>query len=62
MTSNPKIVLWRALRKLRNQRVHEYVEDLALLASALQAGHESVPILIRASNKLIAEIERRGWT
>lgn len=53
---------WMALRKLRNQMVHEYVEDLALLASALQAGHESVPVLIQAANKLIAEIERRGWT
>lgn len=53
---------WMALRKLGNQMVHEYVEDLTLLASVLQAGHESVPVLIQAANKLIAEIERRGWT
>jgi len=52
---------WMALRKLRNQMVHEYIEDLTLLASALQSGHESVPILTHAANSLVADIERRGW-
>jgi len=52
---------WMALRKLRNQMVHEYIEDLTLLASALQSGHESVPMLTHAANNLVADIERRGW-
>ena len=52
---------WMALRTLRNQMVHEYIEDLTLLASALQSGHEFVPILTRAANNLLADIERRGW-
>jgi len=52
---------WMTMRKLRNQMVHEYVEDLTVLASALQAGHESVPVLTNAANELIAEIKRRGW-
>ena len=30
---------WLEIRKLRNQMVHEYIEDLALLSSALQTGH-----------------------
>ena len=52
---------WMTMRKLRNQMVHEYVEDLAVLASALQSGHDFVPVLANAANNLIAEIERRGW-
>jgi hypothetical protein len=50
-----------AIRNLRNQMVHEYVEDPAVLTSALQTGHAFVPALIFAANKMIAEIERRGW-
>lgn len=46
---------WMALRRLRNQMVHEYIEDLTLLASALQSGHESVSMLEGAANKLVAE-------
>lgn len=53
---------WMAIRNLRNQMVHEYVEDPAVLTSALQTGHAFVPALIFAANKMIAEIERRGWT
>lgn len=52
---------WMTMRKLRNQMVHEYVEDLAVLASALQTGHDFVPTLADAANKLIAEIEQRKW-
>lgn len=52
---------WIAMRQLRNQMIHEYVEDLTVLASALQTGHSYVAALIAAANKLIAEIDRRGW-
>jgi hypothetical protein len=52
---------WIAMRQLRNQMVHEYVEDLAVLTSALQTGHTFVPTLIAVANKLMAEIDRRGW-
>lgn len=52
---------WMTLRTLRNQMVHEYVEDLAVLASALQTGHGFVPTRIGTANRLMAEIERRGW-
>jgi hypothetical protein len=52
---------WMTMRKLRNQMVHEYVEDLAVLASALQTGHDFVPVLTNTANKLIAEIEQRNW-
>ena len=41
--------------------VHEYIEDPAILASALQAAHEQVPMLVTAADKLLAEIQARGW-
>ena len=52
---------WMTIRSLRNQMVHEYVEDPAVLVSALQTGHAFVPVLVAAANAMIAEIERRGW-
>jgi len=51
---------WMAMRNLRNQMVHEYVEDPVVLSSALQTGHAFVPALIATANKMITEIERRG--
>ena len=53
---------WMTMRNLRNQMVHEYVEDPIVLSNALQTGHAFVPALIATANKMIAEIERRGWT
>lgn len=41
----PDAQAWIDARRLRNQMVHEYVEDPIVLASALQAGHEFVPVL-----------------
>lgn len=52
---------WLVMRQLRNQMVHECVEDLALLVSALQTGHAFVPALVAAVHKLTDEIDRRGW-
>jgi hypothetical protein len=43
---------WFDMRKLRNQMVHEYIEDPAVLASALQAGHDFVPALVAAATRL----------
>lgn len=52
---------WIAIRKLRNQIVHEYIEDPAVLASALQTGHECVPVLLGMADALISPIDRRDW-
>ena len=52
---------WMTMRNLRNQMIHEYVEDPVVLTSALQTGHGFVPTLIATANKMTAEIERRGW-
>lgn len=49
---------WMSLRKLRNQMVHEYVEDMVILADALNFGHESVPLLRDTATFLAEEAER----
>jgi hypothetical protein len=53
---------WMTMRNLRNQMIHEYVEDPVILTSALQTGHGFVSVLITTADKMIAEIEARGWT
>jgi len=52
---------WMAMRNLRNQMIHEYVEDPVVLHSALQSGHDFVPVLVAASDHMCAEIMQRGW-
>lgn len=52
---------WMAMRNLRTQMVHEYVEDPEVLISALRAGHVFVPSLIEVANKMVDEIGKRGW-
>lgn len=53
---------WMRMRRLRNQMVHEYIKDPAVLADALQRGHDFVPVLVTAAAALVAELQRRGWT
>ena len=50
---------WLAMRRLRNQMVHEYIEEAAVLRDALNAGHEYVPQLVRAARMMVAEVEAR---
>ena len=52
---------WMTIRRLRNQMIHEYIEDPVVLADALQAGHDSVPLLLDTAGRMHAEILRRGW-
>lgn len=58
----PSSEQWIEMRRLRNQMVYEYVEDAVVLADALKAAHEYVPVLADVTTKMTAEIERRGWT
>ena len=52
---------WMAARNIRNQMVHEYIEDLELLTSALLTGHAFVPVLIATANVIVSAVEQRGW-
>jgi len=51
---------WLGMRSLRNQMVHEYVEDMNLLHSALISGHAFVPQLVSTAQNMIDEVLRRG--
>jgi len=57
----PSAEQWMEMRKLRNQMVHDYVEDPLVLADALETAHGFVPVLAEVANRLCGEIERRGW-
>ena len=50
---------WMAMRALRNQMVHEYVEDPVLLHAALKSGHSFVPELLAAGDAMVVEVEQR---
>jgi hypothetical protein len=52
---------WFSMRSLRNQMVHEYVEDASVLWGALQAGRDFVPDLVSTARRLLDEAESRGW-
>jgi hypothetical protein len=47
------------MRKLRNQMVHEYIEDLVILSSALRAGHDFVPVLTLTATRFVQVAEKR---
>ncbi|MFZ2124945.1 MAG: hypothetical protein WA012_15690 [Rhodoferax sp.] len=49
---------WLEMRRLRNQMVHEYIEDLVVLTSALRSGHAFVSTLVAAARCCVAEANR----
>lgn len=53
---------WMEMRRLRNQMVHEYIEDLAVLCSALRSGHVFVTVLVTAARRCMAEGKRIAKT
>ncbi len=57
----PSVDDWMTMRRLRNQMVHEYIEDPQVLADALQTGHSFVPTLRAVADGLLREIKRHGW-
>jgi hypothetical protein len=57
----PSADQWTEIRKLRNQMVHDYVEDPRVLADALEAAHGFVPVLTNVANRIRRELDRRGW-
>ena len=50
--------VWMEMRKLRNQMVHEYIEDFGQLTSALQTGHAHVPQLVSAARQMLIQAEK----
>ncbi len=52
---------WLAIRQLRNQMVHDYIEDLDVLRSAIETAQNFVPMLIDVADNLLDELNKRGW-
>lgn len=50
---------WLAMRKLRNQMVHEYIEDLVILCNALKVGHQFVPTLVETASRFVSQAQKR---
>lgn len=50
---------WLETRKLRNQMIHEYIEDPIVLADALNRGHQRIPDLLYAATQMLLEIDKR---
>ena len=50
---------WLDMCKLRNQMVHEYIEDQVILMNALQAGHAFVPVLAQVAETLASQVQQR---
>jgi len=50
---------WLVMRKLRNQMVHEYIEDLVILCDSLKAGHMFVKTLVKTADQFVFQADRR---
>lgn len=46
---------WIALRELRNQMIHEYIEDTSLLVNAINTAHNHVDVLTGFATKMKAD-------
>ncbi len=53
------VELWRGILALRNQMIHDYVEDRRTLGSALAAARDAVPMLCTVATRMSDEIDRR---
>lgn len=52
---------WITLRDMRNEMIHEYIEDLTILVNALNKGHEYVAMLVNDAQQILNDLESRGW-
>ena len=53
------VELWRSVRALRNQMIHDYVEDRRILEGALSAARDAVPMLCAVATRMSDEVDRR---
>jgi hypothetical protein len=50
---------WLLARQLRNKMVHEYIEDPAILAEALNSAHSFIPLLTQFADQLTKALNER---
>jgi len=51
---------WLELRQLRNQMIHEYIEDLAILTDALQTAYQHLSFIVDVAESIIKDLEKRS--
>jgi len=56
----PSVELWLELRQLRNQMIHEYIEDLDILVDALQAAYKNLGFIVGVAKAINMDLENRG--
>ncbi|RLA22762.1 MAG: hypothetical protein DRQ62_07420 [Gammaproteobacteria bacterium] len=55
----PSVEKWLELRQLRNQMIHEYIEDLTILADALQSAYIHLGFIVDVGESIIQDLENR---
>jgi len=56
----PSVEQWLELRQLRNQMIHEYIEDLTILADALQTAYQHLGFIVDVAESIIADLVSRA--
>ena len=56
----PSVEKWIGLRELRNQMVHEYIDDPTILFNALKSAHASIPLIQKVMEDLLKDLKIRG--
>ncbi|WP_253451557.1 hypothetical protein [Halomonas sp. Y3] len=51
---------WLAIRQIRNQMIHEYIESAQVLADALNAAHDYQEQIISFANAMLTDAKKRG--
>ncbi|TXK93318.1 hypothetical protein BMR02_15415 [Methylococcaceae bacterium HT1] len=55
----PSVELWLELHQLRNQMIHEYIEDLTLLVDALQIAYKNLEFIVDVAESIIKDLDKR---
>jgi len=56
----PSVELWIELRQLRNQMIHDYIEDLTILSDALQTAYSHIDFVVGVAESINKDITNRG--
>ena len=56
----PSVEQWLELRQLRNQMIHEYIEDLTILADALQTAYQHLGFIVDVAESIITDLVSRA--
>ena len=55
----PSVLTWLEIRQLRNQMIHEYIEDLTILVDALKFSYTHLYFIIAVAEAILGNLENR---